>query len=229
MNNIIPILKNQSEPQTLIKVLNHLMRKADISVHQLSKNTGLSNTTVKRMCFDPDSNPTLASITKISEFFNITPNQLIGVEPLESESITYRANFNAWTNVPILSLKQVMQWPDNIEMIRESSETRFIKTDVQTNEHVFAIIEKEGALEPRFPEGTVLIFDSERTAPQNKDFVLLISKNKDLPQFRQILIDGSDMYVKSINPEIKDPPTLVDTTTTKIMATLIQARSDFGS
>jgi transcriptional regulator with XRE-family HTH domain len=227
MNNIIQILKNQSEPLTLIKVLNHLMRKANISVHQLSKNTGLSNTTVKRMCFDQDSNPTLTSITKISEFFNITPNQLIGIEPLVSESVAYRANFNAWTNVPILSLKQVMLWPDNIETIKESSDTRFIKTDVHTNEHVFSIIEKEGALEPRFPEGTVLIFDSERTSPQNKDFVLLISKNKDLPQFRQILIDGSDMYVKSINPEIKDFPTLIDASTTKIIATLIQARSDF--
>lgn len=229
MNNIIPILKNQSEPQPLIKVLNHLMRKANISVHQLSKNTGLSNTTVKRMCFDPDSNPTLASITKISEFFNITPNQLIGVEPLESENIAYHANFNAWTNVPLISLKQAALWPNNIETIKESSEIRFIKTDVQTNEHVFAIIEKEGALEPRFPEGTILIFDSERTAPQNKDFVLLISKNKDLPQFRQILIDGSDMYVKSVNPEIKDFPTLIDPSTTKIIATLIQARSDFAT
>lgn len=226
MSNIVHWHSKKFEKSTLMDVLARLMQKTNISMSQLSRNTGLANTTIKRMCTDPRCNPTFTSIIKISEFFNITPNQLMGREPLSQES-SYKPNFDRWLVAPILSLQQLILWPTNIEEIKESSHTKYVKTDLEISERVFAIVTHDDSLEPRFPVGTILIFDPERT-PRNKDYVILLMEDKHLPQFRQILVDGPDWYAKIINLELpQTSPFFIDKSKNKILGSLIQAKLNY--
>ena len=225
MDNVVKLSK--TEPSSLRQVLNKLMRQTNTNINQLSKNTGISNTTIKRMCTDPDCNPTLTSISKIAEFFGITPNQLIGKELLLQEQLGYKPNFEQWIPVPILNLDQVVRWPSNLEEIKEAQKTKYVKTDLEINERVFAIIAQDESLEPKFSMGTILIFDPEKI-PKNKDYILFLSEDKNLPQFRQILIDGSDWYTKIINPEFSQgSPIPIDKNKNRILGTLIQAKSNY--
>lgn len=227
MTKIVNLSKIKSDQAQLMDVLNKLMEKTNTNINQLSKNTGLANTTVKRMCTDPECNPTLTSITKIAAFFGVTPNQLIGAEPLPEETAGYYPDFEKWNKIPILTLSETLEWPQNIENIRESKNTKYVMTDIDVNEGTFAVISEDETLEPKFSEGTILIFDPSKP-PKNKDFALLLMENKELPRFRQILIDGSDIYERVINPEFSEgSPSLLPKNKFKIVGILIQAKSNY--
>lgn len=227
MTKVVNISKTKSDQAQLMDVLNTLMEKTNTNVNQLSKNTGLANTTIKRMCTDPDSNPTLDSIIKIAGFFGITPNQLIGAEPVPNETTKYHPSFENWDRVPIINLTQVMSWPKNIEEIKKNASTKFVLTDIGIHEEVFSVIATDETLEPKFSEGAILIFDPTKT-PKNKDFVILFSQGKDLPQFRQILIDGPDIYARTINPEFSEAtPVRLEKNKFKILGVLIQAKANY--
>lgn len=228
MSKVIDIAKIKPlSTARLMEVLNSLMKKAHVNINQLSKNTGLANTTIKRMCTDPECNPTLDSITKISAFFDITPNQLIGAEPIDQDTSSYRPNLENWHRIPILSLTEAVQWPKNIEEIRAQN-TNTVLTDREIHEETFAVIAADETLEPRFSEGTILIFDPKRT-PKNKEYVMLLAQDKELPQFRQVFIDGPDIYTKTINPAFaENTPTLLKKGNSKILGVLIQAKANYA-
>ncbi len=227
MNRVINISKVKKERALLKDILIKLMEKSNININQLSKNTGLANTTIKRMCTDSECNPTLFSLKALAEFFGVTTNQLVGDELLPQDVASYYPQFEHWINVPIVSLEQVAVWPSNIEEIKESATTKYVKTDLEVSENIFAVIAKDESLEPRFPEGTILIFNPDKI-PSNKDFVVLLLPNKQIPQFRQVLIDGPDIYVKAINPTFAESgPILLNKNKSKILGTLIQAKSNY--
>lgn len=227
MNKVINLSNTTRGQAQLMDVLNQLMEKTNLNVNQLSKNTGLANTTVKRICTDPACNPTLTSITKIAAFFGVTPTQLMGTEPLSENAAGYHPYFEAWHKVPLLHLNETVDWPNNSETIQNTEEARHVMTDIDINDRAFAVIVKDETLEPRFSEGTVLIFDPTKT-PKNKDFVVLLLGDKSLPQFRQVMIDGPDQYVKIINPEFSDGSlSLLVKNKFTFLGVLIQAKSNY--
>ncbi|MDF1760377.1 MAG: S24 family peptidase [Coxiellaceae bacterium] len=227
MNKIVSFSTLKQGYGTLMEVLNGLMSKTNTNINQLSKNTGLANTTIKRICTDSTCNPTLTSIAKIADFFGVTASQLIGAEPLDTDSNSYQPNFNQWQQVPIISLEQLVDWPNNIETVREQTDHQTVMTDLPTGDNTFAMIAEDETLEPKFSAGTILIFDAQK-APKNKDYIVLLMDNKPLPQYRQLLIDGPDQYVKTINPEFahKAPVALIDNPC-RILGVLIQAKSNY--
>ncbi len=227
MTKVVSIAKTKGDKAQLMDVLNKLMDKTNININQLSKNTGLANTTIKRMCTDPDSNPTLDSIIKIAEFFEITANQLIGAEPVPDEISGYQPNFKNWDKVPIINLNQVINWPKNIETVKAQHSANYVFTDIGITEEIFAVLATDETLEPKFSEGTILIFDPNRT-PKNKDYAVLLFHGKDLPQFRQILIDGPDMYARTINPTFSESgPVRLEKGKFQILGILIQAKANY--
>lgn len=229
MSKVIPIASNaKKEGVSLMIVLNSLMEKNGLSMAQLSKNTGLAFTTIKRLCTDPACNPTLGSVEKIAEFFGIRQTQLMGIEPIDGDGINgYQPNFQTWENIPIISLQQLIRWPNNIDEIRSAKLTQFVKTDLEVNEKTFALKAMDETLEPKFSSGTILIFDPDKDY-KNKDYVVLLIQGKELPQVRQILIDGPDVYMKTINPEFSgNRPVKLEKKAFTILGVLIQAKSNY--
>ena len=203
------------------------MKQNNINVSQLSKNTGLTNTTISRICSDPASNPTISSLERIADFFNVTPNQLLGRDPLPNNINNCSPNFSAWENIPIITLKQAIKWPNNIEEVRENESTNYILTDIDIAEDYFAIIAEDETLEPKFSQGTILIFAPNKEV-KNKNYVIMHDENKSLPQIRQILIDGSDMYTKTINPEFSpNGPVKINHENIKVLGVLVQAKANY--
>jgi len=80
---------------------------------------------------------------------------------------------------------------------------------------------------PRFPEGTLFIIEPERSA-SNRDFVVILPKGQSKPFFKQILIDGADYYIKSLNKDFKEIKKIEIGNDNKIIGVMIQARMEFG-
>lgn len=207
---------------SLRSVLRGLLDAANLNVHQLAVNTGLTDTTIKRMLDDPHSNPTLASISKVAAFFALTPNQLIGLDPLPEQPPQYQANLNVGQQVPIISLRESMDWPAAVSSWGSESTL----TDISASDTLFALRLADAALEPHFFAGMLLIFDTALTA-QHEDYVLVAQGQKPLPYLRQYLVDGPDGYWRALNPHLPSATPQLVLGTDRVIATLVQAKMDF--
>ena len=64
----------------------------------------------------------------------------------------------------------------------------------------FGITLETEAMSPRFPNGSIIIFDKE-TPPKDGDFVLVQTEELPEPIFRQLLIMGTCRYLYAHNPK----------------------------
>ncbi len=78
-------------------------------------------------------------------------------------------------------------------------------------------------MEPRFPEGTVLLIDPD-LKPNSLDFAIIHIEGQNLPNFKQILIDGEHTILKPLNSDFK---TLLLNKPHKFLGVMVQSRMDF--
>lgn len=86
----------------------------------------------------------------------------------------------------------------------------------------FGIILDTEAMSPRFPKGSVIIFD--QTTAKDGDFVLVNYNEFPNPIFRQLLIMGSNYYLNAHNPKFDR---LILTDEKRIIGKLVQAILSF--
>jgi transcriptional regulator with XRE-family HTH domain len=82
----------------------------------------------------------------------------------------------------------------------------------------FGITLDTEAMSPRFPKGSIIIFDD--VLAKDGDFVLVNYNGYPSPIFRQLLIIGSSLYLNAHNPKFDR---LVLTENSKIIGKLVQA------
>jgi SOS-response transcriptional repressor LexA len=223
------VLKSTDQIETpdnkkLSEVLIRLMDECDIDALELERRTGVPSSTINRYRSEKTCNPTLASLTPLANFFCITVSQLIGEEPLgDRPRGIYRSTLKAGAPVPILN------WEDtatlaNSQHILEHNTGKWITLSMELGPDAFSLAMQGDSMEPRFPDGTLLIFDPSQIA-NNRDFVLVYLANTKKPVFRQIVLDGFDKYLKCLNPEFKDLRKMENND--KVLGVLVQARMDF--
>jgi SOS-response transcriptional repressor LexA len=225
---IVSILAAKSPAKRLSEMLNQLMIECAIDGVQLSKNTGVPVTTINRLRKgDPTNNPTLTTLVPLSEFFTITVSQLIGDEPLSAKRIEgeHNPNMIAWKSIPHLAWEQVELWLENKANF-ESKINKWTATDIDVSDKTFAITMEGDSMYPRFPEGTLFIIEPEQPV-NNRDFVVILPKDHSKPLFKQILIDGSDYYIKSLSKDFKEIKKISLNEDHKIIGVMIQARTEF--
>lgn len=195
--------------------LQELMRTRKINPTALARETGIGQPVIYRIATGETDNPTLSTLHPIAKYFGISINQLIGDEPLDQLHSPKKV-----TRIPIIDMAQASEWHQSSDAI---SPTGYVVIDTEISSKGFAITLKDSTMEPNFPEGTILIIDPLLKA-KNQDYVIAFHEAQSLATFKQLLLDGNDIYLKPLNPEFK---TIKATETHVIMGTMIQARLDF--
>lgn len=166
-------------------VLAELLKKFSLNALDLERLTGVPASTIYRLQ-NKSGNPTIEVLKKLSSFFQITVSQLIGEEPIGSKQI------------PLIPANEVVRFfkirPDEI------SKFTSIPIDFPLNQKCFASICNDNTMEPFILKNSIVIIDPERDVT-NKDFVLLIKSEFDLPKIRQIISDGDVFYAKILNSD----------------------------
>ena len=98
-----------------------------------------------------------------------------------------------------------------------------VNTDLPIKESGFAIRLESEAMSPRFPSGSLIIFDRDKKS-KDGDFILVKTSYYPLPVFRQLLQFDTSSYLNAHNPKF-DRLNLMETD--KILGTMVQAIISF--
>ena len=205
-------------------IITELMEFHNMDAVELSLKTGVPTSTISRLRSPSDRSPNLSSLMPIADFFDVTISQLIGedsinyINDMDNDEITSSSKLL----IPVLDEDTIEDYINNKEIEFES-----ISIDLPVNETSFAYLLNGNAMEPEFPDKTLLIIDPT-IEPENLDFILLITTHKKKPIFRQILIEGGERYIKASNPLFNDFNKLSNPND-KILGVMVQSRRNFKS
>lgn len=198
----------------LAKVLNTMLKKLDISVSELSRQTGIGQPVIHRLATGNSANPTLSTLRPIAEFFKISLSQLVGDAPLPDLN---KNNYSNLISIPLVSMQEINQ--PNPEPIY-SNPNSTVLTNVTISKYGFASLLEDSSMEPKFPAKTLVIIDPN-VPYQNKDYVMVAISGKQQAIFKQILLNGDDNLLKPLNPDF---PIIHLSPNDRILGTMIQAR-----
>lgn len=147
-------------------------------------------------------------IEHYADILEINTNWLLaGMEP--------RSKFKV-RKVPIIEWCEASSFLDNPNQ-------DFLKTtlsDTDLSPFSFGLVIQNDAMEPRYPEGSIILVDCEQR-PQHKDYALIQLDAKQEPIFKQLMHVDGQVFAKSINP---DYPTITLNSQAKILGKVIQAK-----
>lgn len=203
-------------------ILKMLLKEHRLSESELARRTGIGQPVIHRMASGETDNPKVATLIPIAQYFSLTINQLMGVDPLPKDRVpgTYNPIAQTWNKLPLVTWEELVEWPT---ITRRTTQDLRISTDADVSDQAFAVIVKDSTMLPRFAEGTLLIIDPE-VQPEDKDFVVVMLKGQKHPTFKQLLIDGDDSYLKPLNPDFN---TVQMDKESKLVGVMVQARMDF--
>lgn len=207
---------------SLSKILKGLMTEIGLNESGLARRTGIGQPVVHRICSGETDNPKVETLRPIANFFAISISQLIGDKPLPADRIpgTFNPDAQGWRQIPLLNWDQILYWPNLNQKIVPLPT---ISTDIELGQHAYAVAVRDTTMEPRFPEGTILLIDPN-LKPNNLDFAIVHITGQDLPNFKQILIDGGHTILKPLNTDFK---TLLLDKPHKFYGVMVQCRMDF--
>jgi len=213
------ILLKDTTMQKLNQILKALMAEIRINESELARRTGIGQPVIHRIASGETDNPKVGTLSPIAKFFALSISQLIGDEPLPPNRIpgTFNPSAVGWKQLPLLSWEQAFLWPHLPDTARP---TRTVSTDQDISKNAFGLVIKDNTMEPRFPEGTLLIVDPELKI-QNCDFAIVYVDGQKQPTFKQVLIDGEAIYLKPLNADFKT--TLLDKSH-KFLGKVVQAQ-----
>lgn len=181
----------------LSKVLTELMDLHGLTIERLSKLTGVSATNIIRMKNDVESNPTINTLLPIASYFNLSIEQLLGIEKISNKNI-YKINKLKIDKIPVISHQKIKDLVGN-NAIKPISYTYAENLISNTS---FALVIDNNIMAPIFPNGIVVIFDPEQEI-EDKDFVVAYESNTESTFFRQYLKGDKQSLLIAKNRNIK--------------------------
>lgn len=206
--------------EQLSENLRRLMEEFKINTVQLHKNTGVALTTIKRIRSNPDANPTITSLIPLANFFSVSINQLIGIDPLPGElsAGVYAEKRELWTEVPVIEWQDISKWP-NIDLATKPT----IQTDATLSESAFAVVLESDTFKG-FGPGSVLIIDT-LVQPNHKDFAIAHDQQENRTALMQKLTQDDTSYFESLDSAATHSVADMDGNL-RIVGTLLQVRMD---
>jgi SOS-response transcriptional repressor LexA len=136
---------------------------------------------------EPDAKGNMGRITSGMPGYRSTPEQP-NVSPGPTMEYARR--------VPVISWVQAGDWSEVYDPYQPGHAEDWISTTETTHSNAFALIVRGDSMEPEFIENDIITVDPGRP-PINGSYV--IAKNGQEATFKQLVIDGENVYLKPLN------------------------------
>lgn len=200
--------------------LKNLLINADLSENELARRTGVSQQIINRILSGQNKNPKIATLSPIANYFMLSMSQLLGEASMPSQAPQNPAHWT-WREVPLIAWEALNKTPLDA-LLSSQQKTLWVETPLP--QRVFAIILKGHEMDPKFSEGTLLIFDAMKK-PAHRDFMLLRAPTGDI-LVRQLFTKDKKAYQKALNPLCTDYELSPFLAHTSCLGTLIQSRTN---
>lgn len=204
----------------LARILKKLLFERNMRPIDLAREANIPPPTIHRLITGKSTRPYKSSLKPIADYFAISIEQLIGENPVSSNSSGHASIFsnNQITKVPIISWKEVTDFPQSKSQFEHE-----IAISGNINKNAFALIMSDSSMEPLFPFGTILIFNPDIKV-KDRAYALVKISDKEMPVFRQVLIDLEHKFIKPLNPDLSSIGMRLLTKNDKIIACLYESR-----
>ncbi|MDX2346677.1 MAG: helix-turn-helix domain-containing protein [Legionella sp.] len=206
--------------QTNLKKL--MIKHSNMSVSDLAKATGLPQPTLYQLYTGVTENPRKKTLIALADYFSVTVSQLLGEAPLPvylPEKTKVQLELNT---APLLTLDDLYHWPNQINLDHKKE----IFLDNPSNHTTFAITMPDNSMEPLFPNGCLLIFDTEKTA-RDQDCAIVFLNATNQFVFKKILMRNELIYAQSVHATHNNPEAILLAPQDKVFAALREARLSF--
>ncbi|MBA2652071.1 MAG: LexA family transcriptional regulator [Tatlockia sp.] len=202
----------------IAKNLKFLIVNEGVSETLLSKKIGIPQQVLNRLVSGINLNPKLTTISHVANYFNIPLQALI------YEDLSCRATKFSSIKVPFIHFTD-LQGKGIEKAISNTNE--FITVDMETKKQFFATEMYDNSMEPKFPFGSILVFEKNKD-PANGDFCLLGTENNEF-FFRQVLFNAADKkHIKCLNPQFSEYQLVPIPINFYVLATLLESRVSFN-
>lgn len=100
--------------------------------------------------------------------------------------------------VPLISYVAAGSWSDAVDNYAPGDAEQWVETTVPVKRHTYALRVEGDSMEPRFPNGAILIVEPEAEA-KSGSFVIMRQNGTDAT-FKQLVHDGGRWFLKPVNP-----------------------------
>lgn len=184
----------------LSRILKRLLFEKDMKPADLARELNIPPPTIHRLVTGKSTRPYESSLKPIADFFDIEVDQLLGEKPLWKEALVEQpfstVSANLIKTIPIVNWEEV----SNLAEARGKSKKQ-VAVSGNVNDSCFALIMNDHSMSPLFPKKTILIFDPNKK-PVDRSYVLISLEGKNIPIFRELLIDADHKYLKPLNPDL---------------------------
>lgn len=99
--------------------------------------------------------------------------------------------------VPIISMVAAGNWSEAVDNHQPNDAGAWVATTIHVKKHTYALYVEGDSMEPKFPSGSIIVVEPEDEA-KNGSYVIVRQNGSDAT-FKQLVIDGGQMYLKPIN------------------------------
>lgn len=125
--------------------------------------------------------------------------------------------------VPIISWVQAGHWQEAMTPYELHSIEEHVPTRVEVSSRAFALRVRGDSMEPRFPEGCVIIVDPEIDA-RDGSFVVAQMDRTSEATFKRLVFDGPTRLLMPLNPRY---PVMIVNDGTSIIGVIVEAYQKF--
>ncbi len=183
------------------KTVRKLMEENNLSEADLCRGVNLPQTTINRLLSGQTNDPRISTLTAIAQFFKVTIEQLLGVEPLITSHI---GSVKRGQDLPILSWEQVENWLEafpSIEAIANNHTTEWVKTEKPFVRGSFAVW-TQPSMEAFFGRKSLLLVDTEVRDNPNSSLedgcIVFTVLDKKSIALRQVVKEGKEVFLKRL-------------------------------
>lgn len=173
-------------------ILEALMNKHRLSQTALSNRSGVSQPAINRILNERSraKHPRKETLQKIADVLGVTPDQLMGQEPISSRTMAREA-------VPVLS------W-DNLAQKTRSTQDDWLACPIEHGNETFALPVLGEAMtgEDGYREGDIIFLDPCIPPTHGKDVVVLKGSTA---LFRRFTVTPEGCFLKTLNPSWPAP------------------------
>lgn len=106
--------------------------------------------------------------------------------------------------VPLISWVQAGDYQQVIDNLEPGDTEEWISTTVPIRKHTYALRVVGDSMEPRFPEGSIIIV--EPTLRAEPGHFVIVRNGDHEATFKQLIRDGGDWFLKPLNPRYPVKP-----------------------